>query len=185
MTHSISIVLPAQNEAIGLQQTLWQIRNLHPDAKLIVVNDVSTDETAEVAASVKGVICTNHPVRIGNGGAVKSGARSKRIQASPLRSIANRIYNGLASYMMGFEILDLTSGFRAVRRKKFMEILYLLPNKFSCPTTSTMALLRSGYFVIKSFYQYGDALVHHVIVDISHWHCFRAGFIISLQRYSR
>jgi hypothetical protein len=42
-------------------------------------------------------------------------------------------------------VLDLTSGFRAVRADKFREFLHLLPNGFSYPTTSTMAFFRSAY----------------------------------------
>ncbi|NNE61919.1 MAG: glycosyltransferase family 2 protein, partial [Woeseia sp.] len=48
-------------------------------------------------------------------------------------------------FLSGTRILDLTSGFRAVRADKFLEYLYLLPNGFSYPTTITMAFLRSGY----------------------------------------
>jgi hypothetical protein len=53
--------------------------------------------------------------------------------------------NLFASVMTGHRILDLTSGFRAIRKDPFMEFLYLLPNGFSYPTTSTMAFLRSGH----------------------------------------
>jgi len=71
----LSIVLPAKNEEIGLAKTLPLIRELYPDAEIIVVNDGSDDGTREVANSVAEVVCVNHPVSIGNGGAVKSGAR--------------------------------------------------------------------------------------------------------------
>jgi len=47
--------------------------------------------------------------------------------------------------MTGFKIDDLTSGFRAVKADKFKKFLYLLPNGFSYPTTSTMAFFRSGF----------------------------------------
>jgi hypothetical protein len=47
--------------------------------------------------------------------------------------------------MVGHAVLDLTSGFRAVRADKFREFLYLLPNGFSYPTTITMAFFRSAY----------------------------------------
>ncbi len=183
---SLSIVLPAKNEAVGLGKTLPTLRHLYPDAEIIVVNDGSDDETAAVAESVDSVICVTHPVSIGNGGAIKTGARvatgdiivfmdadgqhkpedvekllkpfeqgydmvvgarNRESQASWLRAVGNRFYNRLASIMTGFEIKDLTSGFRAVKRNKFLGILYLLPNKFSYPTTSTMAFFRSGYFV--------------------------------------
>lgn len=75
------------------------------------------------------------------------GARSYKGQASLFRLIANKFYNKLASFMTGHKIEDLTSGFRIVNRKKFMKFLYLLPNGFSYPTTSTMAFFRSGYSV--------------------------------------
>lgn len=49
--------------------------------------------------------------------------------------------------MVDREIRDLTSGFRIVRANFFKEILHLLPNGFSYPTTSTMAFFRYGYSV--------------------------------------
>lgn len=75
------------------------------------------------------------------------GARQKGSQASLGRSLANRFYNQLASYITGHNIEDLTSGFRAVRANKFKEFISLLPNGFSYPTTSTMAFFRAGYSV--------------------------------------
>lgn len=76
------------------------------------------------------------------------GARSgKDSQASIARWSANTIYNSFASWMVNRKIEDLTSGFRCVNRRKFLSILYLLPNGFSYPTTSTMAFFRAGYSV--------------------------------------
>lgn len=75
------------------------------------------------------------------------GARQKGSQASIGRGLANGFYNRLASWMTGHKVEDLTSGFRAVRADKFREFLYLLPNGFSYPTTSTMAFFRAGYSV--------------------------------------
>ena len=75
------------------------------------------------------------------------GARQKGSQASIGRGLANRFYNRLASYMTGQRVEDLTSGFRAANREKFLEFINLLPNGFSYPTTSTMAFFRAGYSV--------------------------------------
>ena len=183
--NDFSIVIPAKNEEAGLTGLLPQIKKLYPNAELIVVDDGYTDNTANTVRDA-GAICISHPVSLGNGGAIKTGARSasreiivfmdadgqhkpadiSRLlaqmdenfdlvvgarshtsQATKARAIANYAYNKLASLMTGFKILDLTSGFRAVRRNKFLSILYLLPNKFSYPTTSTMAFFRSGFFV--------------------------------------
>ena len=73
------------------------------------------------------------------------GARDWGSQAGVGRGLANTLYNWLATRMTGHPVLDLTSGFRAVRAEKFREFLYLLPNGFSYPTTSTMAFFRSAY----------------------------------------
>lgn len=182
---SISIVLPAKNESSAIGTTVAGIVALLPDAEVIVVNDGSTDNTAEVAKAAGARVVT-HTYSKGNGAAIKTGARAatgeiivfmdadgqhnpadiprllarleeghdmvvgarqKGSQASVGRGIANKFYNWLASYMSGHKIEDLTSGFRAVRASKFREFLYLLPNGFSYPTTSTMAFFRAGYSV--------------------------------------
>lgn len=74
-------------------------------------------------------------------------ARDMCGQANMHRGMANRFYNCLATWVTGHDVLDLTSGFRAVRAERFREFLYLLPNGFSYPTTSTMAFFRSAYSV--------------------------------------
>jgi glycosyltransferase involved in cell wall biosynthesis len=63
------------------------------------------------------------------------------------RNLANRIYNGLASYVTSRRIPDLTSGFRILRADIAKSLVYLLPNTFSYPTTLTLSLLRCGYSV--------------------------------------
>lgn len=75
------------------------------------------------------------------------GARDKKSQASLARLFGNGMYNRIASYMTGHKIEDLTSGFRIVTADKFKQFLYLLPNGFSYPTTTTMAFFRAGYSV--------------------------------------
>jgi glycosyltransferase involved in cell wall biosynthesis len=72
------------------------------------------------------------------------GARQADTHASLTRRVGNTVYNKLASWMTGYPIKDLTSGFRAARARHFKKFLYLLPNKFSYPTTSTMAFFRAG-----------------------------------------
>jgi glycosyltransferase involved in cell wall biosynthesis len=76
------------------------------------------------------------------------GARANReSQAGLGRWAANSLYNKLASWMVEAKVDDLTSGFRAVSANKFRQFLYMLPNGFSYPTTTTMAFFRAGYSV--------------------------------------
>ncbi|MGC8508856.1 MAG: glycosyltransferase family 2 protein [Thiomonas sp.] len=179
----LSIILPARNEAGAVAQTVEKIRALYAQAEIIVVNDGSTDATAEVAAQA-GARVISKPYGMGNGAAIKTGARAAQgevlvfmdadgqhdpadiprllaqldagydmavgargdgSQASMGRGLANGLYNRLASWMTNHPVLDLTSGFRAVRADKFREFIHLLPNGFSYPTTSTMAFFRSAY----------------------------------------
>jgi glycosyltransferase involved in cell wall biosynthesis len=179
----ISIILPAKNEAPALRALLPALRMAQPQAEIIVSDDGSTDETAALCAA-NGVKCLSAPYSMGNGAAIKRGARaasgdilvfmdadgqhspaditavleglvqgydmvvgsrSWADQAGVHRGAANALYNRIASWMTGFDILDLTSGFRAVRADKFREFLHLLPNGFSYPTTITMAFFRSAY----------------------------------------
>jgi glycosyltransferase involved in cell wall biosynthesis len=71
----LSIILPAKNEAQGLQQTLPTLRALFPAAEIIVVNDGSTDDTAAVA-SQHGATVLSSPYPMGNGAAIKRGTRA-------------------------------------------------------------------------------------------------------------
>ena len=72
------------------------------------------------------------------------GARPGGAQESKIRELGNRIYNRLASYVTNFRVRDLTSGFRAVKSDLARNLLYLLPNTYSYPTTLTLGMLRSG-----------------------------------------
>lgn len=72
---TISIILPAKNEAEGLRRTLPALRARFPDAELLVVDDGSTDDTAAVAAGA-GARVLSSPYSMGNGAAIKRGARA-------------------------------------------------------------------------------------------------------------
>jgi glycosyltransferase involved in cell wall biosynthesis len=199
---TLSIVIPAKNEAMGLRSLLPKLTRSFPDAEIIVVNDGSTDETPEVCREHR-IRLINHVYSMGNGAAIKTGARTATSdilifmdadgqhnpddiprlmdkmdegyemvvgarhtssQASFARRVANHLYNKLASMMTGYKIDDLTSGFRIVRARHFRRFLYLLPNGFSYPTTSTMAFFRSGlpvaYIPIHAAKREGKSNIH-------------------------
>jgi glycosyltransferase involved in cell wall biosynthesis len=74
------------------------------------------------------------------------GARAARDQ-SLSRALGNAVFRSLAGWLTGRPIPDLTSGFRAARRDRLLDILHLLPNGFSYPTTSCLAFLKAGHNV--------------------------------------
>jgi glycosyltransferase involved in cell wall biosynthesis len=76
------------------------------------------------------------------------GARTPDTQGDTLfRRLGNRALDGLGSYLVETQVQDLTSGYRAMRREVIMEFIHLLPNRYSYPTTSTLALAKAGYSV--------------------------------------
>lgn len=77
MTDTFSIVLPARNEAFSLRLVLPRVLELMPGADIIVVDDGSDDDTQTVCATHP-VRAIRHPYPMGNGAAIKSGARAAK-----------------------------------------------------------------------------------------------------------
>ena len=70
----ISVVIPVYNEAQTIGETIQRIHECVPDAEVLVVDDGSTDNSAQVAREA-GAYVWSHPYNIGNGAAVKTGIR--------------------------------------------------------------------------------------------------------------
>ena len=175
------MVIPAFNEEEGIAEVVRGVLAQHPWREVLVVDDGSTDQTAE-RAQAAGARVVRHPYNKGNGAAVKTGLREAQAEVVLLmdadgqhapedmerlvapvglydmvigarsapdqtatRAFGNAVFKALASWLTGREIPDLTSGFRAAKRSLMLEILHLLPNGFSYPTTSCLAFLKAGH----------------------------------------
>ena len=185
-TPHISVIIPTFNEgeAIGnvIKEIQTAVNKLDKGHEIIVIDDGSTDNTAE-SARAAGAKVIQHPYNIGNGAAVKTGirhargkilvtidgdgqhdpndilklvnqigsydmvvgSRNRESDTAAHRDIANMVFNSLATYISGRKIEDLTSGFRAVKTHIARQFIYLLPNKFSYPSTITLSVVRAGY----------------------------------------
>lgn len=77
MNPALSIILPARDEADSLAPLLARLHREHGAAELIVVDDGSQDASA-VIAEAAGARVLRHPYPMGNGAAIKTGARAAR-----------------------------------------------------------------------------------------------------------
>ncbi|WP_417530910.1 glycosyltransferase family 2 protein [Marinobacter lipolyticus] len=75
MGYSVSIVIPAKNEAQSVGQLIKQIRDGGWASEILLVDDGSTDGTGAIAQE-QGAVVIRHPYSKGNGAAIKTGARS-------------------------------------------------------------------------------------------------------------
>src|SRR4051794_18040253 len=67
-------IIPAYNEEATVARVIPSIRRQLPVADIAVVDDGSTDGTAELAEAA-GVVVLRHPFNLGIGGAVQTGFR--------------------------------------------------------------------------------------------------------------
>jgi len=74
-------------------------------------------------------------------------ARGKNADVSKFRGLGNFLLKKTAELLSGHNISDLTSGFRAIKRDKITEFVHLFPERYSYPTTITIAMFKAGYFV--------------------------------------
>jgi glycosyltransferase involved in cell wall biosynthesis len=190
--NSVSIVVPVYNEEEAIAGDLEVIERAmsasHWDYEIIVVDDASTDRSAEIVEGIEGVQLLKHRVNRGGGFARNTGikaakgevvvvtdgdgtypnqeiprmldlmeehdldmvvgARSKEAGTLKLlRTPAKWFIRKLAMWMSGFNIPDLNSGLRAMRRDVFLEFMELLPWGHSWVSTITLAMLSSAYSV--------------------------------------
>lgn len=71
---SVLVIVPALNEEESLPRTLDEVRRAAPEVDLLVVDDGSSDATAEVARA-RGVAVLHHAVNLGVGAALQTGFR--------------------------------------------------------------------------------------------------------------
>lgn len=74
MNPKILFIIPAYNEEKSLPKLVESIKNLYPQAGILIVNDGSGDQTALIAKSTAATLI-NLPFNLGIGGAIQTGFR--------------------------------------------------------------------------------------------------------------
>lgn len=67
------IVLPARNEEAHIGKVLSQLVEMYPEARILVINDESSDRTSEIVRQFSPVILIELPFWMGYGGALQTG----------------------------------------------------------------------------------------------------------------
>jgi glycosyltransferase involved in cell wall biosynthesis len=150
---TVSVIMPACNEAETIGALVSRIKELYPDFEVVVINDGSSDNTAEVAKNA-GAHVYSHPYNIGNGAAIKSGIRVASgdvlvfMDADGQHDPAD--IAGLLKYMPDY---DMVVGARSVRDQA--SVGRAIGNKFYNWLASYVAKfyiqdLTSGFRAVKS-----------------------------------
>lgn len=145
----VAAVIPAYNEESRIRPVLEAVTRAKLPAEVIVVNDGSTDRTAEVAAQVEGVRVLNLPKNRGKGAAMAAGVKATNadvivfidadlagLRPSHVDDIVRPVINGCDMCVGVFRrgkfwsdaaqvIAPYISGQRAVRRDLIDQISWL------------------------------------------------------------
>ena len=72
--NKVLVIIPAFNEHETLPSTLAELKRTVPQHDVVVIDDGSADDTADLAEA-NGVICLRLPFNLGIGGALRTGFR--------------------------------------------------------------------------------------------------------------
>ena len=70
----VAVIIPARNEELSIGPVVKEVKRLHPDLEVVVIDDVSTDSTCDVALDA-GATVLSAPIGLGYGGAVHAGMK--------------------------------------------------------------------------------------------------------------
>jgi len=126
---SLSIIIPAYNEEHGLPSVLEKLRPYVKEHgwEVIVVNDGSTDGTAEAASRFEYCTLVNHPYNKGYGAAVKTAVRQVKTEYFLLfDSDGQHNPQDIPKFLADADKYDMIVG---VRQKDSSKQLHRLPGK--------------------------------------------------------
>lgn len=116
------VIMPAWNEEETVEKTVRELRTLAPDADILVVDDGSTDRTADCAREA-GASVLSLPYNLGVGGAMRAGykyaKRSEYDQAIQVDADGQHDPKDIEAVVAGLEHADISIGARFADRGSY------------------------------------------------------------------
>ncbi len=142
MNKKILTIVPAYNEENSIIGVIEDIKKHLPEADVVVINDASTDRTADAVKSKDGVKLIDLPINLGIGGAVQTGFRyalkggydvavqidgDGQHRASEAEKLITPVANGEADMVIGSRYLE-KRGFLSSPMRRFGNFIFRLVN---------------------------------------------------------
>jgi glycosyltransferase involved in cell wall biosynthesis len=178
--------VPAWNEAGAIAGVVDEVRRLDPAIEVVVVDDASSDDTAEIAAS-RGATVLRLPFNVGIGGAVQTGfryalaegyERAVRLDgdgqhdASQIPKILKPIEAGEADLVIGSRFVDPGGAYRPPLARRigirvFARLVSTLGRqKVSDTTSGFIALDQAGIELFATEYPHDYPEVEATLVAL-------------------
>ena len=179
-------IVPAWNEAGAIAGVVDEVKSMDPTIEVVVVDDASSDDTAEIAAA-RGATVLRLPFNVGIGGAVQTGfryalaegyERAVRLDgdgqhdASQISKILAPIEAGEADLVIGSRFVDPGGAYRPPLARRigirvFARLVSTLGRQRVTDTTSGfVALDRAGIELFASEYPHDYPEVEATLVAL-------------------
>ncbi|OGW11393.1 MAG: glycosyl transferase family 2 [Nitrospinae bacterium RIFCSPLOWO2_12_39_16] len=142
MNKNILAIVPAYNEEDSISGVIDDIKSHLPEADIVVINDASTDGTANAVRSKNGVRLIDLSINLGIGGAVQTGFRyalnanyniavqidgDGQHMASEVRKVLTPVIDGIADMSIGSRYLE-KKGFLSSPMRRFGNFIFKVVN---------------------------------------------------------
>jgi len=190
----ISVVIPAYNEVAGIAETIRSIQEQLEEAEVLVIDDGSTDGTAQ-AAREAGAYVWSHPYNIGNGAAIKTGIRlasGERIilmdgdgQHDPVN--IPRLLESAAGYDMVVGARDPKSQTHLLRRlaNRFYNVLARYATKFPIQDLTSGFRVVDRDTVIQYLYLLPNSFSYPTTITLAYLRSGRTVLYVPIQARKR